>query len=764
MPNFAPRKAGQVKSGWRPDVAAIWARAVNRYLTRILIGLAWVALFGLHALGLSKFTSIEHLDRLGYDTQVRMSATAGADPRIAIVDIDDASLAKLGRWPWGRDIMAALVGKLFERYGARIVGFDVVFAEPDQSSGLAVLDRLLGGPLQHDVDLRRSVEEMRPSLDNDARMAAALRGKPAILGFYVANDADSRAHGALPAPLLTQAAFGDRQVDLLAWRGYNGNLTLFQSAAAGAGHFNQLPDSDGISRRIPLLVDYGGQIHGALSLAIVRALQDQVQVVPSFAADRGRDGRSVIQALQVGSLRVPLGERATVLIPFRGGRGSFKYYSAADLFEDRVNAKALDGQIVLVGTSAPGLFDLRATPVASVFPGVEIHANLVAGMLDQAIKSSTHPIGKWLAAAFVATGIILAIWLPFLTPVRAVSATLGVLIAMVGMVTLGWHTWNTFVPAGAPLLMLLALLGTNVLFGYFTETRARKHMAQLFGEYVPPALVNQMAEDPEKYSGEARSDVLTVLFADLRSFTSLSESLEPAKLRLLLNEYFTEVSHVIHEHRGTVDKYIGDGVMAFWGAPIGDPEHARNAVKAGLAIQAAARRAQERLPFGGDLSLAVGVGINTGLMSVGDMGSRLRREYTVIGDSVNLAARLESLTKYYGVAIIIGARTREHMPELVCRELDRVRVQGKEEVVLVYEPLGIQGEIPAVRLDELKMWNQMLRAYRARDWDQAEIALIMLQRRHGRTTLNDLYATRIAQFRAAPPPAEWDGVTTFNRK
>lgn len=764
MPNFAPRNAGRTRPGWRPNFAAIWARAVNRYATRILVGLAWVVLLGLHALGITKFTTIEHLDRLGYDTQVRASATQGVDSRISIVDIDDASLARLGRWPWGRDVIAALVEKLFDRYGAKIIGFDVVFAEPDQSSGLAALDRLLSGPLQHDADLRKAVEDMRPTLDNDARMANALRGKQAVLGFYVANDADSRAQGALPAPLLTQAAFGERPVDLLAWRGYNGNLPLFQSVAAGGGHFNQLPDVDGISRRIPLLVEYGGQVHGALSLAIVRQLQDQAAVVPSFAGDRDRDGRNTLQALQVGSIRVPLGERATVLIPFRGARGSFKYYSAVDLFEDRVSAKALDGQIVLVGTSAPGLFDLRATPVASVFPGVEIHANLVAGMLDQTLKRSAPAGASWTALAFVAIGVILAVWLPFLSPVRAVTATSVVLLGMIGVITLSWSTMNTFVPGGAPTLMLIALLGTNVLFGYFTETRARKHMAQLFGEYVPPALVNQMAEDPEKYSGEARSDVLTVLFADLRSFTALSESLEPAKLRLLLNEYFTEVSHVIHEHRGTVDKYIGDGVMAFWGAPISDVEHARNAVKAGLAIQGAARRAQERLPFGSDLSLAVGVGINTGLMSVGDMGSRLRREYTVIGDSVNLAARLESLTKYYGVAIIIGARTRELMPELVCRELDRVRVQGKEEVVVVYEPLGIQGEIPAPRLDELKMWNQMLRAYRARDWDQAEIALIMLQRRHGRTTLNDLYATRIAQFRAAPPPAEWDGVTTFNRK
>lgn len=764
MPNFAPRSVGHAKPGWRPDVAAIWARAVSRYATRILVGLAWVTLFALHALGVTKYSSLEHLDRLGYDLQVRASTTQTVDPRIAIVDIDDASLARLGRWPWGRDVIANLVDKLFERYGAKIVGFDVVFAEPDQSSGLSALDRLLNGPLQHDADLRKAVDELRPALDHDARMAAVLKGRQAILGFYVANDADSRAHGALPAPLLTQAAYGERPLDLLTWRGYNGNLALFQSVAAGGGHFNQLPDADGISRRIPLLVDYGGQIHGALSLAIVRQLQDQAPVVPTLALERDRSGRATIQALQVGTLRIPLGERATVLVPFRGARGSFRYYSAVDLFEDRVNARALDGQIVLVGTSAPGLFDLRATPVASVFPGVEIHANLVAGMLDQSIKRSAHTGTPWIAIGFVLVGVILAVWLPFLSPVRAVGATSVVLLALVGVITLSWGSANTFVPGGAPTLMFLALLGTNVVFGYFTETRARKHMAQLFGEYVPPALVNQMAEDPEKYSGEARSDVLTVLFADLRNFTSLSETLEPAKLRQLLNEYFTEVSHVIHEHRGTVDKYIGDGVMAFWGAPISDPEHARNAVKAGLAIQGAARRAQERLPFGGDLSLAVGVGINTGLMSVGDMGSRLRREYTVIGDSVNLAARLESLTKYYGVSTIVGARTRELMPELVCRELDRVRVQGKEEVVVVYEPLGIQGEIPAAHLDELKMWNQMLRAYRARDWDQAEIALIMLQRRHGRTTLNELYATRIARFRAAPPPAEWDGVTTFNRK
>lgn len=730
-----------------------------------MVGLFIAAIICAHVFSVTSFSFIQHFDRLAYDVRVRLGATGAADPRIAIVDIDEASLARIGRWPWGRDVVATMLEKLFDRYGARIVAFDVVFAEPDHSSGLNVLELLAKSSLRDDEAFRAKMEEIRPALDHDARFAKTLAQRPVVLGFYVSNDPDAREHGALPSPALPSGAIAPHSSDFYVWRGHNGNLARFQNAAKSGGHFNSLPDVDGVSRRVPMVVEYRGEYFESLSLAIVRQLDGGASMKPVYRDQDLHGGAgNPLHAFQVGKLNIPVDDRGAALIPFRGPRGSFNYFSALDLYEDRVPATGLAGKIVIVGTSAPGLFDLRATPVASVFPGVEIHANLVSGILDQSIKSNRGQRSWSERITIAGVGIALALLLPFVSPLRAIIVTGVIGIAFGLHAEIAWSYWNQYVPIAPPLILVGGLLATNVLYGYFVETRSRRHMAQLFGEYVPPELVNQMAEDPEKYSGEAKNEILTVMFGDLRNFTSLAETLDPTELRRLLNEYFTEVTLVIHDHRGTVDKYLGDGVMAFWGAPLPDPDHARNAVRAGLVLQDAVRRAESRLPFKPAAPLAIGIGINTGLSSVGDMGSRLRREYTVLGDPVNLAARLESLTKYYNVGIVLGARTRELIPDLVCRELDRVRVKGKEQAVSIYEPLGFEADIGQSRSEELKLWMMMLRAYRAQEWDQAEIALINMQRRTPSAGLHELYASRITYYRKHPPPANWDGVTVFDRK
>jgi len=740
-------------------------RAFRRQWTRVVFRVLIVIFALAHVAGVVTLSAVEHFDRLTYDMRVRLGAPQSGDPRIAIVDIDEASLARVGRWPWGRNVVAELTDRLFERYGARIVAFDVVFAEPDHSSGLRVLDDLAAGRLREDSGFLQTLENMRESLDHDAQLARTLARHPVVLGFYVSNDLDAREYGTLPAPTLRAGAFAGRPIDFYVWRGHNGNLAAFQSAALGGGHFNSIPDADGVSRRVPMLVEYRGNYYESLSVAVLRHLEGGQGVKPVFRKPEGGTGAdNPLIALQVGSHVVPVDERGAALVPFRGGRGTFAYFSAVDLLEDRMQPRSLEGRIVIVGTSAPGLFDLRATPMASVFPGVEIHANLVSGILDRSIKASrgARPFSE--KFAIVVSGLLLALTLPFLSPLRSVVLALVVVAGFLVYAQVAWSGFGTYVPVAAPVGLAALLLALNVLHGYFVETRARRRMAQLFGEYVPPALVNQMAEDPEKYTGDAKNEIITCMFGDLRNFTSLAETLDPTALRRLLNEYFTEVSLVIHDHRGTVDKYLGDGVMAFWGAPLPDPDHARNAVRAALAMQDAVRRVEGRLPFQPGSTLAIGIGINTGLASVGDMGSRLRREYTAIGDPINLAARLESLTKYYNVGIVLGARTRELIPELVCRELDRVRVKGKEQAVSIYEPLGFEADIGQTRAEELRIWTQMLRAYRSQDWDQGDLALMNLKRLFGAAELYALYSSRIAYLRQHPPGPDWDGVTMFDRK
>ncbi|MCZ7565289.1 MAG: adenylate/guanylate cyclase domain-containing protein [Burkholderiales bacterium] len=364
----------------------------------------------------------------------------------------------------------------------------------------------------------------------------------------------------------------------------------------------------------------------------------------------------------------------------------------------------------------------------------------------------------------VAGGLALALLLPMLSPLRATLAAGAALAGYAGLNVGVWQTAHLALPLASSLLMTVGMFALNMSYGYFVESRAKRQFTELFGQYVPPELVDQMARNPGKYTMEGRSEELTVLFSDIRGFTSIAEGMEPRELSQLLNEYLTEMSRVIGEHRGTLDKYIGDAIMAFWGAPVGEPRHAAQAVAAAVDMQAALGPLNVRFRARGWPELRIGIGINTGPMRVGDMGSQLRKAYTVLGDAVNLASRLEGLTKQYGVGIIVGEATRQAVGGMVFRELDRVRVKGKDAPVAIYEPVGPEGAVGKPRAEELRLWQQALKAYRAGDWDQAELALFNMQRLYPQIPLYEIYAGRVARLRAHPPAGRWDGVTTFAEK
>jgi adenylate cyclase len=320
------------------------------------------------------------------------------------------------------------------------------------------------------------------------------------------------------------------------------------------------------------------------------------------------------------------------------------------------------------------------------------------------------------------------------------------------------------VPLASTFSTILALFALNMSWGYFVESRSKRQFTDLFGQYVPPELVDEMARDPERYSMEGKNEELTVLFSDVRGFTTISEGLDPKELTRLMNEYLGAMTQVVRKNRGTLDKYIGDAIMAFWGAPVADADHARHAVQTALEMQVELRKLDEPFKARGWPPLHIGVGINSGTMTVGDMGSPVRKSYTVMGDAVNLGSRLESITKQYGVGIIVSETTRAQVKDYIYRELDRVRVKGKDEPVGIFEPLGMPAEISKATQDELKLWNQALRFYRAQDWDQAELQLYNLSRITPDRYLYQLYTTRIAHHRANPPGDGWDGVTTFETK
>jgi adenylate cyclase len=742
---------------------------LKQYLPRYVLGLLILLVLLGHSARFYQIPFINHLDALIYDTKVLLTMPQSMDERVAILDIDEKSLAEQGRWPWGRDKLATLMNKLFDQYGVKLVGFDVVFAEPDESSGLKSLESLAKKELKDAPVFQSALKDLRPQLDYDARFAAAVKNRPVILGYYFSSKEGGVSSGTAPEPVFPAGTFSGRKIGFTQWVSFGANLAEFQSAAAGAGHFNPLVDpNDGISRRVPLLVEYKGQYYESLALAMVRNLLGNPPITPGYPGNSPASYAAMewldLKTTGGGVMRIPVDENAATLIPYRGKQGSFPYISITDVLNDRIPKEKLAGRVIVVGTTAPGLMDLRATPVGAAYPGVEIHANLIAGMLDGAIKHKPpYILGADVLTVLIA-GAVMAFLLPMLSPLRATVVGIIVLLLLLSLNFGFWHVSNVVLPLANAMIAVVLLYAMNMSWGYFVESRTKRQLTGLFGQYVPPELVEEMSRDPENYSMAGRKAELTVLFSDVRGFTTISEGLEPDELATLMNEYLGAMTVVVRKHRGTLDKYIGDAIMAFWGAPVDDPEHAKNAVLTGLEMHVALHELNKELVKRGWPELKIGVGVNTGPMTVGDMGSPVRQSYTVMGDAVNLGSRLEGITKQYGVGFIVGESTRELLKkEFVFRELDRVRVKGKEDPVGIYEPVGEEGKVAREDLDEIKLWNQALRSYRSQDWDQAEVALMNLQRIKPRY-LYDLYVKRVEHLRKEPPGENWDGVTIFETK
>lgn len=741
------------------------------------MGIALVVVFLLHAAKWLELPLIQRLEAIVYDTRLSLTMPRTLDPRIVILDIDEKSLAEKekggeGRWPWPRDRLALILDKLFDHYHIAIVGFDVVFAERDESSGLRVLEQLAQKELRDVGGFQSALQRLQPQLDYDAIFASRMRNRAVVLGYTFTRD-DEKAgtkKGLLPQAVLAPGTFAGKNIGFPSYPSFTANLQVLQESAASGGHFTLDPDPDGILRRIPMLAEHGGAYYEPLSLAIVRMLLGGAQLVPGYPGEKiWSKNYSGLEWIEVGPVKIPVDELVTALIPYRGKGGrdgkSYKYISAVDVINERVELDELKGKIVLVGTTAPGLLDLRATPVEAVYPGVEVHANMIGGMIDRNIKQKPpYVVGAEFILLLLA-GLSMAMLLPLLNPLKSLLVTMAVLIAVLAGNLVVFHFGNLVLPLASGLVMISLLFALNMSYGYFVEARGKRQITGLFGQYVPPELVDEMAKNPESFSMEGESREMTVLFTDVRGFTTISEGLDPKQLSQLMNEFLTPLTEVIYKHRGTVDKFMGDCIMAFWGAPLADANHARNGILAGLEMHEVLAKLKTEFQKRGWPEIKIGVGLNTGRMSVGNMGSKLRTAYTVMGDAVNLASRLEGITKEYGADIIVGEGTRDAVPDVVFRELDRVRVKGKDEAVAIFEPLGLQGQVPKSKQEEAKLYAQFLRLYRGQNWDQAELQLFNLQKL---VPDNKLYSAtfveRISFLRVNPPGKGWDGAFTFTTK
>ena len=751
-----------------------WVSRRWRYLGLTLIPLLLALL---HATGWLPMPALQRLDDRVYDIGLRATMPRTLDPRIVVIDIDERSLQAVGHWPWRRDLLARMVDELLQRQQVAVLGFDVLFSEADTSSGLPVLRQLAQGPLRDQPGFAEQLGRLTPELDFDARFAAAVRGQPVVLGFYFTSDRDGNTRGVLPAPVMDAGAMQGRAVRLLSWTGYGANVAPLAEAAPQAGFFNSVTDVDGMVRSIPLLARFQGKYYESLALAVFRRLSGLPEVRPGFPAGPGDyQGLESVQLHHAGQLKtsIPVDDRVTALVPFRGlggpQGGSFKYVSAADVLAGQLPDAALRGKIVLVGTTAPGLLDARATPVGETYPGVEVHASLLSGLLDGSIKVRPDYAAGFEVLQLLLVGLALMLLLPLVSVGRAVAVALGLAGVLIGL-----HLWlylgaGLVLPLASALLLVLVSFVLNMAYGYLVESRAKRELAELFGTYVPPELVDEMLRSPEHYSMQARNQEMTVMFCDMRGFTRMSEHMDPAQLQAMLNEVFSRLTRIIRAQRGTIDKYMGDCVMAFWGAPLHTDQHARLAVQAALEMAAAIevlnaehRSHGQASGAGDEAPLSIGIGLSTGLMCVGDMGSDVRRSYTVLGDTVNLGSRLEGLSKIYGVTIVASEATRQQAAGLHWLELDKVQVQGRSGAVHIYTPLQ-PGGTTTLGAAASGPWQQFLAAYRQQSWDRAEVLLAQARAAGVYYFLCELYAQRIASLRKAPLNPAWDGSTRFDTK
>ncbi|MBT2335948.1 adenylate/guanylate cyclase domain-containing protein [Variovorax paradoxus] len=751
--------------------------ALRRHWPRIAITLLPVLLALAHATGGWRLSAIDRLDHLIYDTRLRATMPGTLDPRIVIVDVDDASLTRQGQWPWARDKLARLTSELTGRQQVAVLGFDVMFVEPDRGSGLDKLRRIARGPLRDMPGLAEEIDRLAPVLDNDAIFAKALEGQRVALGYYFTRTEKPGAKGELPpAPVLQAEDFPPGRGYATAWNGFGASLPVLAAAAPAAGFLNTLVMStgDGVIRAVPLIARYEGDrarpgYYESLGLAVYRLASGTPPVLPAFASG-GAAPR--LQSLLVGGLRISVNEAASMQVPFRGPGGaqgaSFRYVSAGDVLEHRLAPGELKDRIVLVGATAPGLQDLRPTPVGAAFPGVEVHANIVSAMLDHRLLAVPDYAPGYEVLSVLSAGLVLALGLSLLPASRAVLLAVATVAALVGVNAWLYQRHSLVLPLASALAMAALAFAFNMGWGYFIESRARRGLVRLFGTYVPPQLVNEMLATPGRYSMRAENRHMTVMFCDMRDFTRLSEQMAPAELQAFLNTVFSRLTNVISTHRGTVDKYMGDCVMAFWGAPIDTPDHGTLAVRAALDMAQAVRDVNQIHRASGRPQISVGIGINSGVMSVGDMGSAARRSYTVVGDAVNLASRLEGLSAHYGVEIVASAATRELAPGFLWQELDSVLVKGRAQAVAVFTPLAAdtQAQTAAAlqQSAQLQRWADVLAAYRRQDWAVGRNLLDPLLAADAKKVLYQLYAQRLASMALRPHDPDWNGATRFESK
>ncbi len=706
--------------GGAPSKAAGWLRRAGANLERTI---ALVCLAALLALRIWDPAPVEFLRLKTIDFYQVLKPREAAVGAVAIVDIDEESLAEIGQWPWPRTVIARLV-RQFARYGVAAAGLDIVFPEPDRMSPGTIADAV------EKID-PAAATVLRGLPSNDAVLAEALRGARVVLGQAgYARPGVGRAVELRKTSIATIG--GDPRPFLAHFPSLVRNLPELERAASGLGVITQNPERDGIVRRVPGAITVGGQVYPTLALEILRVATGQ----KTFAVRTERQG---VKNIVVQRISIPTDRQGRLWVYF-APYDPARYISAKDVLAGTVAKERLAGKLVLVGTSAVGLLDMKATPLGTSVPGVEVHAQLLETILSKShITRPNGAVGAEIIGSLV-IGLLMIVFVPMMGALRSLAVGMATLAVVAGGAWYLYSEERLLLDVSFPLLAGIVVYGVVTYLNYVREEAAKRQVRDAFSHYISPALVEQLAAHPDQLALGGEMKEVTLLFGDIRGFTTISEQFDAQGLTGLINRFLTPMTEIILGTRGTIDKYIGDCIMAFWNAPLDDPEHARNACSAALEmirqLESLNQRWRREAEAEGrpHVPIHIGVGVNTGVCCVGNMGSDQRFDYSVLGDDVNLASRLEGQTKIYGVDIIIGENTRAQVPDYAVLEADVVKVKGKTRATRIYALIGDEAAAAAPEFKALAARHgEMLAAIRQRRFGEAP-AIIEDCRRlaHGR--------------------------------
>jgi adenylate cyclase len=706
-----------------------------------------------------------------YDLRFLSRGHVQPSPAVAMAVIDEKSLDAEGRWPWPRSKLAALVD-ILSQDGARVIAFDIAFTEPDENSHMAFVNQFSQQVDALNItnpDLAEFIIERRRHADNDLALANAIKNSSAavVLGyFFHMNDAnlDYRVEqsaidqqieriSASKYPFISYKAHEVGVVPFMKAYAPESNLEAFTEVAASSGYFTTASDPDGVVRWMPLMLQGGEDLFPPLAVSTAWHYLGRPQLTVKV-------GRYGVEGVQLGDRFIPTDEGGQLLINYLGPPKTFPHVSITDILKGKVAEGAFKDRIVLVGATALGIHDLRSTPLSPVYPGMEIHATVIDNILTQNFLAKPKWSKIYDLLAIIILGALIGIALPRMTALKGLLFAGGLVILHVFIAR--WLLVNAGVWLNMvyPLLALATNYTALTVYAYVTEERERRKIKGAFMHYVAPMVIEEMLKDPARLKLGGDEKVLTVLFSDLQGFTSHSERYAPHEMIELLSEYYACMTEQIFAHEGMLKEYVGDELMAIFGAPIAQVDHAERACAAALAMREHRNALGAEWTKLGRPPLIARTGINSGRMLVGNLGSKYRFAYGVLGDHVNLGSRLEGLNKVYATEILIGENTAKLVEKsFLLREIDLVRVVGREQAVRIYELLAVAGTPLLPRREKaLRSYAAGLEAYRQQCWDEAlwlfKESLALWPADGPSRTM----AERCQRYQKASPPEEWDGV------